>query len=103
MPTTPRCQSLTLPVGFDGAPGDVLQVVPYRKAKRAASLLFGSCGYLHADGYSGFAGFYRPDPITGRVQFEGWRAGSMPAANCTTCIWATQSAAAKGCWRTSDV
>jgi transposase len=37
------------------------QFAPDRKKERAASLLEGCRGYLHADGYSGFQALYQPD------------------------------------------
>jgi transposase len=38
---------------------------PDRKAEHAKSLLDSCRGFLHADGYSGFADLYLPDPKTG--------------------------------------
>ena len=38
---------------------------PDRKADHAHVLLAGCCGFLHADGYAGFADLYEPEPTTG--------------------------------------
>ena len=38
---------------------------PHRKAEHARALLAGCRGFLHADGYAGFADLYKPEPETG--------------------------------------
>ncbi|NBX37723.1 MAG: IS66 family transposase [Planctomycetes bacterium] len=84
------------PWGSTAPPAVCYRYSPDRKAERAASLLLGSRGYLHADGYSGFAGLYRPDPITGRIQFEEVACWAHARRKLHEVHLATQSAAAKG-------
>lgn len=53
------------PFGSQAPPAAFYLYSPDRKAEHAKSLLNSCRGFLHADGYSGFADLYLPDPKTG--------------------------------------
>ena len=53
------------PFGSTAPPGAFYLYSPDRKAEHARILLETCRGFLHADGYAGFAGLYEPDPKTG--------------------------------------
>lgn len=56
------------PWGSGVPPAVFYRYSPDRKSERAAVLLAGCRGFLHADAYSGFKELYRPDPLTGDVR-----------------------------------
>jgi hypothetical protein len=51
--------------GSPTPPAVYYQYSPDRRAERAAALLQGCHGYLHADAYAGFKCLYEPNPVTG--------------------------------------
>ena len=53
------------PFGATSAPAAFYRYSPDRKAEHAHALLAGCRGFLHADGYAGFADLYEPEPETG--------------------------------------
>ena len=53
------------PFGATTPPAAFYRFSPDRKAEHARALLAGCRGFLHADGYAGFADLYKPDPKTG--------------------------------------
>ena len=53
------------PYGATAPPAAFYRYSPDRKGEQAQALLAGCCGFLHADGYAGFADLYKPDPKTG--------------------------------------
>jgi transposase len=57
-----------------------------RKAEHARNLLEMCRGFLHADGYAGFADLYQPDPKTGGPSSSKSPVGRMQGANFMTCM-----------------
>ena len=53
------------PFGATPPPAAFYRYSPNRKAEHAHALLAGCRGFLHADGYAGFADLYKPEPETG--------------------------------------
>src|SRR5208283_1276078 len=53
------------PFGSVAPPAAFYRYSPDRKAEHAHVLLTGCRGFLHADGYAGFADLYKPEPGTG--------------------------------------
>jgi transposase len=53
------------PFGATAPPAAFYRYSPDRKAEHAHALLAGCRGFLHADGYAGFADLYQPEPETG--------------------------------------
>ena len=53
------------PFGATTPPAAFYRYSPDRKAEHARALLAGCRGFLHADGYAGFADLYKPEPETG--------------------------------------
>ena len=53
------------PFGATTPPAAFYRYSPDRKAEHAHALLTGCRGFLHADGYAGFADLYKPEPETG--------------------------------------
>ena len=53
------------PFGSTAPPAAFYRYSPDRKAEHAHALLAGCRGFLHADGYAGFADLYQPEPTTG--------------------------------------
>jgi transposase len=53
------------PFGSTAPPAAFYSYSPDRKAEHAHALLAGCRGFLHADGYAGFADLYQPEPTTG--------------------------------------
>ena len=53
------------PFGSTAPPAAFYRYSPDRKAEHAHALLAGCRGFLHADGYAGFADLYAPDAKTG--------------------------------------
>ena len=53
------------PFGSTTPPAAFYRYSPDRKAEHAHALLTGCRGFLHADGYAGFADLYKPEPETG--------------------------------------
>ena len=53
------------PVRVDGAAGRLLSLLARPQGRARACPARGCRGYLHADGYAGFAGLYEADPETG--------------------------------------
>ena len=53
------------PFGATTPPAAFYRYSPDRKAEHARTLLAGCRGFLHADGYAGFADLYEPEPETG--------------------------------------
>jgi len=53
------------PFGSTAPPAAFYRYSPDRKAEHARALLAGCRGFLHADGYAGFADLYKPEPETG--------------------------------------
>jgi transposase len=53
------------PFGATPPPAAFYRYSPDRKAEHAHALLAGCRGFLHADGYAGFADLYKPEPETG--------------------------------------
>jgi transposase len=53
------------PFGSTAPPAAFYRYSPDRKAEHAHALLASCRGFLHADGYAGFADLYRPEPATG--------------------------------------
>ena len=51
--------------GATAPPAAFYRYSPDRKAEHARALLAGCRGFLHADGYAGFADLYKPEPETG--------------------------------------
>jgi transposase len=56
------------PFGSSAPPAAFYLYSPDRKAEHARNLLEPCRGYLHADGYAGFANLYQPDPKTGAAK-----------------------------------
>ncbi len=56
------------PWGSTAPPAVFYLYSPDRKSERAAALLDGCSGFLHADAYAGFNDLYRPDPVTGDIR-----------------------------------
>lgn len=59
------------PFGATTRPAAFYRYSPDRKAEHARALLAGCRGFLHADGYAGFADLYKPEPETGVPRLTG--------------------------------